>query len=100
MMTYLSGGTDKIDREDLGKAVRSAFPEKGGTLMATIAEQWFQEGEAKGEAKGEARGILIGKILLAQQIQRQKIYSEADLEEKSIGELQIIFSDIVSSISV
>jgi len=96
MMIYLSGGTDKIDREDLGKAVRSAFPEKGGTLMATIAEQWFQEGEAKGEAKG----ILIGKILLAQQIQRQETYSEAELKGKNIEELQIIFSDSVGRLSV
>ena len=100
MMTYLSGGTDKINREDLGKAVRSAFPEKGDTLMATIAEQWYQEGEARGKVEGKAEGKLIGQILLAQRILRRETYSEEDLEKKSSDELRAIFSEIESSLSV
>ena len=99
-MTYLSRGTDRLNEGDLGKAIHSAFPEKGDTLMVTLAEKWMQEGEARGEARGEAKGILIGKILLAQQIQRQETYSEAELKEKSTDELQMIFSDIVSRLSV
>ncbi|OQY54151.1 MAG: hypothetical protein B6245_21675 [Desulfobacteraceae bacterium 4572_88] len=108
MMTYLSGGTDRINKDDLGKAVRSAFPEKGDTLMATIAEQWYQEGEARGEARGKAEGKvegkaegkLIGQILLAQRILRRETYSEEELEKKSSDELRAIFSEIESSLSV
>jgi len=44
VMVYLTRGTDRIGKEDLEKAVLSAFPETGGTLMATVAEQWFQDG--------------------------------------------------------
>ncbi len=40
ILKYLSEGTDKISKETLQQAVEEVIP-AGGTLMPTIAEQWF-----------------------------------------------------------
>jgi len=104
IVIYLAHGTDKIGKEELGKSVRSAFPERGGELMATVAEQWFQEGKTEGKtegmAEGKAEGKLIGKILLAQRILRQTVYSQNELDEKSHDELKKIFSELESKLLV
>jgi predicted transposase/invertase (TIGR01784 family) len=60
VVRYLCLGTDKITEQDMGKAIRTAFPDTGGDLMATLAEKWFQQGERKGERKGLLRGIELG----------------------------------------
>ncbi len=100
IVIYLAHGTDKIGKEELGKSVRSAFPERGGELMATVAEQWFQEGKTEGKTEGKAEGKLIGKILLAQRILRQTVYSQNELDEKSHDELKKIFSELESKLLV
>ncbi len=99
VMVYLSRGTDRINKEELEKAVLSAFPETGGTLMATVAEQWFQEGKTEGRAEGWAEGER-GKILLAQRILKQMIYSEEELKEKNLDELKRIFSELEAKLPV
>jgi len=60
VVRYLCLGTDKITEQNMGKAIRTAFPETGGGLMATLAEKWFQQGERKGFLRGERRGLLRG----------------------------------------
>ena len=47
MLIYLSRGTDKIDQEALQKVVDDVF-EEGEVTMATIAEQWIEQGREEG----------------------------------------------------
>ncbi len=63
--------------------------------MATVAEQWFQEGKTEGWAEGER-----GKILLARRILKQMIYSEEELKEKNFDELKRIFSELEAKLPV
>ena len=58
-MRYLCLGTDKITEQDMGKAIRTAFPETGGGLMATLAEKWFQQGERRGLLRGIELGLKL-----------------------------------------
>jgi hypothetical protein len=98
-VVYLTRGTDKINKEELGKAVFSAFPETGGEIMATVAEQWIQEGKAEGRDEGRDEGE-VGKILLAQRILKQMFYSEEELKEKNLDELKGIFSELEAKLPV
>ncbi len=59
LFRYLVQGTDKLSRDDFKRAI-SGMPE-GETIMPTLAEQWFQEGEKKGLLEGEKRGLLEGR---------------------------------------
>ncbi len=62
VLRYLSGGTDKIDEENLRRAVESALPYEGGKLMPTIAERWVQKGMEKGIEQGIEQGMERGKL--------------------------------------
>lgn len=59
VLRYLSRGTDKITQQELEQIVKKAFP-KGDTIMATIADVWFEEGERKGRREGLQEGIELG----------------------------------------
>ncbi len=54
-------GEDQVRR-----ALRQALPEAEETKMATLAQQWFEQGRAEGHAKGHAEGIQTGeqKVLI------------------------------------
>ena len=43
-MTYVSRGTDRVDEEDVRRAVEEAFPITGGEIMPTLAEKWIEQG--------------------------------------------------------
>jgi predicted transposase/invertase (TIGR01784 family) len=58
-LRYLSGGTDKIDHEDLRKAVEAAFSD-GGTVMSTIAEKWIEQGIQQGIQQEILSSIELG----------------------------------------
>ena len=47
-------------------------------------------GVEKGVKKGVKKGVLIGGILMTQRILRQPVYSQAELETKSLKELKRI----------
>ena len=60
IMVYLSRGTGRLSEEKLGESVMAAFPETGGTIMQTLAEKWFRQGETKGKIEGKIEGLLQG----------------------------------------
>ena len=60
ILTYLAKGTEKLNKEDLSKAVKAVFSEQGGNAMATIAEQWIEEGRGEGREEGKIEGLLRG----------------------------------------
>jgi len=60
VLRYLSGGTEKIDEENLRRAVETALPYEGGKLMPTIAEKWVEKGMQQGMQQGMQRGKLEG----------------------------------------
>jgi predicted transposase/invertase (TIGR01784 family) len=56
-LTYLVRGTDKLDRGLIVDVFNQALDEqKGTTLMGTIAEELFKQGEAQGKLVGIAIG--------------------------------------------
>lgn len=67
VLRYVGHGTDKVSKDELWKAVETAFPE-GSTTMSTPAEQWIQQGlkqglkqgRQEGRQKGEQRGLEKG----------------------------------------
>ena len=75
IIEYLIKGTEKMTEKQLGEAVKSAFPEKGGDLIMTIAEKWEKRGEKRGEKKGIKK---TAKTLL-------KMGAEMDLVKKATG---------------
>ncbi len=89
---------EKIYHEELVK-----FEEGQKMLYITTAERIGVEkgekigvekgekiGVKKGVKKGRKEGVLIGGILMAQRILRQPVYSQAELETKSLKELKRI----------
>ena len=59
ILYYLSKATDRVDREDLKKALLSQG-EQGENVMATIAQEYIQEGYEKGMERGMKRGMERG----------------------------------------
>jgi len=56
-------------------------------------EEGIEIGIQKGMEKGMEKGRLIGKILMAQRVIRQAVYSEQELEIKSIDELKRLLAE-------
>ena len=53
----------------------------------------MKKGMKKGMEKGMEKGRLIGEILVAQRIFKQAVYSEQELEIKSIDELKRLLAE-------
>ena len=51
-MTYVSRGTDRVDEEDVRRAVEEVFTDIGGEIMPTIAERWIEQGFQQGVQQG------------------------------------------------
>lgn len=62
VLRYVSQGTDRLSREDLRRAVEVSFSEKGDEVVATLAEQWIEEGVQKGIQKGIQQGLREGLL--------------------------------------
>lgn len=62
VLTYVSRGTDKVDEEDVRRAVEEAFPVIGGEIMPTLAEKWIQQGIRQGIQQGIQQGVLEGLL--------------------------------------
>lgn len=60
----------------------------------TIAEKWLQQGINRGLEQGLERGreegVVIGEILFAQKMMKLTVYDRAELEQKSLDELNAI----------
>lgn len=52
--------TDKIDQDALQNVVDDIV-EEGDVLMATIAEQWIEQGIAQGLERGREEGLKEGR---------------------------------------
>jgi hypothetical protein len=60
VLSYLSRGSDRVDEEDLRRAVEEAFPLTGGKIMPTLAEKWIEQGIQQGIQQGMQQGIQQG----------------------------------------
>ncbi len=58
VVLYLLSAAESLTRKQIGQAVEKAAPEKGGEMMATLAEQWLEEGRLEGERKGKKETLL------------------------------------------
>ena len=89
LLRYLSLVAD-LPPATLARAVKQAAPSTEG-LMATVAEQWMAEGEARGIVKGKAEGkaeakaqavltVLEARGLAVSEAQRAEVLGCTDLE--------------------
>jgi predicted transposase/invertase (TIGR01784 family) len=65
-LRYVASGSSHVKKEDILRAVKEALDDKGGDIMATLAEQWIEEGVQKGIEKGmiqNAREMVLEAIL-------------------------------------
>jgi predicted transposase/invertase (TIGR01784 family) len=91
LLRYLGQGTDNLSKDELQDSVTKVFELEGGNVMATIAEQWIQEGEKRGEKRGERKGIInTAKNLLKMGIDIDKIAKATGLKKDEIKELSTI----------
>lgn len=67
VLRYLAGAGSQLAEGELRSAVESSFEERGGTLRATIAEKWFEEGLQEGLREGQQQGLQEG---LQEELQR------------------------------
>lgn len=61
VLRYLATATDALSEDQVRRALRQALPEAEETKMATLAQQWFEQGRAEGHAEGHAEGIQTGE---------------------------------------
>ncbi|QTA92260.1 Uncharacterized protein dnm_083360 [Desulfonema magnum] len=69
--------------------IKDHYPEWYDKIQAAKAE-----GEARGKAEGEARGKVIGEIVMAQRLLKRNLYSQEELETKTLDELKAALSEI------
>jgi hypothetical protein len=48
LLRYVTAASERVTQEVLHEALTTAFPQEEGTLMATLAEKWLQEGLEQG----------------------------------------------------
>lgn len=62
VLRYLSAANDRVTIEEIRRTWKEIFSEKEGEdAMATLAEQWMKEGEAKGLQQGRQEGLQEGR---------------------------------------
>ena len=60
ILRYVASGADTITPEEMGRNIEQIFEEQGGNVMATLAEQWIEEGMQQGIQQGMQQGIQKG----------------------------------------
>jgi predicted transposase/invertase (TIGR01784 family) len=72
LLRYLTRSARDLTEKELKETVTLVFEERGGDIMATIAEKWIEEGVKigveKGEQKGEKKGIKKEKLETARRM--------------------------------
>lgn len=60
VLRYVAAAAPGLSTADLKEAVKEAFPQTGGALMATIAQTWIEQGIEQGFAQGIEQGVRQG----------------------------------------
>ena len=88
---------NKLTLEEVRKMIELTPLEEtvaGKELIQLGIDEGKKEGVKEGVKEGLSRGELIGKILLAQSILKQRKFSKKKLGQKSLGELRVIFKEL------
>jgi predicted transposase/invertase (TIGR01784 family) len=75
VLRYVASGTDQIKREEMIKEVKHIFEEQGGDIMATLAEQWIEEGKREGKREGMQQGMQQGMLQEAREMVYEAVSS-------------------------
>ena len=87
ILYYLSVGTDKVSRTDLRKALDDYVPQ-GEKLMATLAQQWIEEGRIEGEIKGENKKARAIAYRLISMMDDEQICAITDLSLAEVKQIR------------
>lgn len=67
VLRYVAGATDRVNRDDLRRALEQTWV-RGEQTMATIAEEWIQEGMQKGLQQGLQQGLSQGETRVVRRL--------------------------------
>ncbi len=80
MLRYVALGSEAVTVPDVQQAIRVALPHQEETLMASLAQQWIEQGRQLGLERGLQQGRALGLIQLLEkrfgaldEAQRQQI---------------------------
>jgi len=91
-LRYLSSGSSYMSREELIDALKELSMDEGGDVMATLAQQWIEEGIEKGATK-----LFVRLIARRFQVKPDSVYSMlVGLKTEEIEELGERFLDAKS----
>jgi predicted transposase/invertase (TIGR01784 family) len=103
-LRYVLSGASHVKEEDVVRALKKIRIEEGGDLMATLAQQWIEQGIEKGIEQGIEKGIeqgsrkLLGRQIAKRfQVKPESVYSVfVGLKTEEIEELGERFLDAES----
>ncbi|HZS43714.1 MAG TPA: Rpn family recombination-promoting nuclease/putative transposase [Blastocatellia bacterium] len=89
VLRYLSAASDKLDENDLRKALKKAYLERGEGIMPTLAEKWIKEGVDKGLQLGMQQGMQQGLLSLTLRQLKLRFGSMDPIAEQQIRSLSV-----------
>ncbi|MDM8516342.1 hypothetical protein QUF76_09100 [Desulfobacterales bacterium HSG16] len=98
---YFKEGVDMVYTQEM--FIQDHYPEWHEKIQSARNEGMLEgklEGKLEGMLEGKLKGEYVGKILLAQQILKQAVYSKQDLENKSVDELRSIAVKLEKKLNV
>ncbi len=93
LLRYLSQATERVGEDAILEALKQTIGEGGESLMPTLAEKWYHEGEEKGMEKGMEKGVFKAKkedII--------KLHKRANMQAEHIADVLEIELDFVRSV--
>ncbi len=88
---------DKKEEKQYQKLIQANPVYKEAKMLESMKdvgrEEGREEGVLIGREEGVLIGVLIGEILMVQRILKQNVYSQEELEDKSLDELNNILAE-------
>ena len=99
-LRYVSSCSKHINEETIRKSIDDS--EIREEIMATLAQKWMNEGEARGKAIGEARGIIGGQSALLRKLIKLRFgqippYVEGQLAAATAEQLERFAENVLTA---
>ena len=97
---YVMAVNESIERDELNQIIKSVFPTQiePNSLAARLRQEGLEEGMEKGMEEGMEKGMekgkLTGRIQTLQELLREPITPDDELEKREVHELQLLLEDL------
>jgi hypothetical protein len=86
--------------DELYAMTQEHLGDRGELMLMTIATCLRAEGRKEGFEQGLEKGTLMGEILFAQKMLKLTIYSQEELETKSLADLKEILTKMEAQLQI